>query len=219
MIKINAKKYPHRFILVIVTTIFWLIIWTKVLVVEPKGWFSACYNCWGDWSAHLTYTSSFAYSNNWPPELPVFSGHKFTYPFFIDLISAGLVKLGFDLPSALVLPGFVLSITLTGLIYYLGKTLTRSRLAAVFSVVLFLGNAGWDKDTRWLNFITSQLLPQRGILLGLSLSIVIYLLLLKKKPLWAGILAGLLPIIHTHSYLMVLAVGVFSGWKIPTPIT
>ncbi len=187
------------------------------MVSEPNGWFSSCYNCWGDWSAHLTYTSSFAFSQNWPPQLPVFLNHKFTYPFFIDLLSAGLVRLGFSLPDALILPGFILSLVLTFLIYLFARATTNSRLAAIFSVVLFFGSAGFKSDTRWLNFITSQLIPQRGILLGLSLSIIVYLFLWKKKPLAAGIVAGLLPLIHAHSYLVTLFIGFFYGWKFLVP--
>ena len=216
MAKIKPKAIP-LFIIAIVATIFWVLIWSKVLVSEAGGWYSSCPNCWGDWSAHLTYTSSFAYGANFPLELPVFSGHKFTYPFAIDLISAALVKLGLDLPSSLVWPGLILSIVLTYLIYILAKTLTADRRAAVLTVVLFLFNGGWGDDSRWLNFITSQIIPQRGSLLGLSLSIVVYLLLWKKKPLAAGIIAGLLPLVHVHSYLISLVVGGLSGWRFLLP--
>jgi hypothetical protein len=201
----------------ILAIIFWFLIWSKVLVKEAGGWFSACANCWGDWSAHLTYITSFAYGHNWPLQLPIFSGHKFTYPFLIDLLSAALVKLGLDLPDSLILPGFVLSLVLTYLIYLLAKTLTASRRAAILTMVLFFFNAGWGTDSRFYNFITSQIIPQRGQLLGLSLSIIIYLLLWRKKIIWAGILAGLLPIIHGHSYLVTLMVGGWFGRKFFIP--
>lgn len=215
MIKIRPSQY--RFISAIVATIFWLLIWKNVLVKEPAGWFSACSNCWGDWMAHLAYTTVFAYGHNWPPELPVYSGHKFTYPFAVDLLSAALVKAGLDLPESLVWPGLILSLGLTYLIYRLGETLGGSSRAGVLTVVLFLFNGAWSRDSRWLNFITSQLIPQRGILLGLSLSIIIYLLLWRKKNAAAGIVAGLLPLIHAHSYLVTLLAGAFSGWKFLLP--
>lgn len=184
---------------------------------EATGWFSTCGNCWGDWSAHLTYVSSFAFGYNRPLELPVFSGHKFTYPFIIDLLSAGLVRLGLDLPQSLVWPGLVLSLILTWLIYRLAQELTGSAKVAVLAVILFLFNGSWGADSRWLNFITSQLIPQRGILLGLSLSIIVYFLLWKKKLAPAGIIAGLLPLVHTHSYLVTLMIGGLSGWKFLLP--
>ncbi|MDZ4228840.1 MAG: hypothetical protein U1C50_01135, partial [Patescibacteria group bacterium] len=216
MAKIKPKTIP-LFILAIVTIIFWVLIWSKVLVQEPGGWFSNCPNCWGDWSAHLTYVSSFAYGHNWPLQLPVFSGHKFTYPFLIDLLSAGLVKLGLDLPTSLVWPGLIFSIILTYLVYLLGKTLTNNHKVGIFTASLFLFNAGWGADSRWLNFITSQIIPQRGQLLGLSLSIIIYLLLWRKKILAAGIIAGLLPLAHAHSYLITMMIGVWYGWRFLLP--
>ena len=216
MAKIKPKTAP-LFIIAIVATIFWVLIWSKVLVKEVGGWYSSCPNCWGDWSAHLTYVASFAYGRNWPLELPVFAGHKFSYPFVIDLLSAGLVKLGLDLPNSLVIPGLILSVILTYLIYRLAKELAGSGRAGIFAVLLFLFNGGWGDDSRWLNFITSQIIPQRGSLLGLSLSIVVYLLLWKKKPLAAGIIAGLLPLVHVHSYLISLVVGGLSGWRFLLP--
>lgn len=135
----------------------------------------------------------------------------------IDLISAGLVKLGLDLPASLVWPGLILSLVLTYLVYLLGKTLTNNYKVGILATILFLFNGSWGQDARWLNFITSQLLPQRGILLGLSLSIIIYLLLWKKKPLAAGVIAGFLPLIHTHSFLITLLAGGFYGWKFLLP--
>ncbi|MEK7622904.1 MAG: hypothetical protein AAB430_03440 [Patescibacteria group bacterium] len=204
-------------IISILAVIGWSLIWSKVLVQEADGWFSSCPNCWGDWMAHLTYTSSFAFAHNWPLQLPVFVGHKFTYPFVIDLISAGLVKLGLNLPTSLVWPGLILSLVLTYLIYLLAKTLTGNRLAAIFTTLLFLFNNGWVKDTRWLNFITSQIIPQRGQLLGLSLSIIVYLLLWRKKIVPAGIVAGLLPLMHAHSYLVTMMIGGWYGWKFILP--
>lgn len=204
-------------ILSILAVIGWSLIWSKVLIQEAGGWFSSCPNCWGDWMAHLTYTSSFALGQNWPLRLPVFAGHKFTYPFLIDLLSAFLVKLGAGLAESLVWPGLILSLILTYLIYLLAKTLTKNQLAAILATLLFLFNGGWVKDTRWLNFITSQIIPQRGQLLGLSLSIIVYLLLWQKKTLKAGVAAGLLPLMHAHSYLVTLMIGGWRGWKFLVP--
>src|SRR3989338_5822054 len=161
MAKIKPKTIL-LFIIAIVATIFWILIWPKVLVKETGGWYSSCSNCWGDWAAHLTYISSFAYGHNFPPELPVFSGHKFTYPFVIDLLSAGLVKLGLDLPNSLVIPGLILSVILTYLIYRLAKELAGSGRAGIFAVLLFLFNGGWGGGSPWLNFITNPPLPPRG---------------------------------------------------------
>ena len=68
-----------------------------------------------------------------------------------------------------------------------------------------------------MNFITAQLIPQRSQLLGLVVAGLIYLLLWRKQLISAGILAGLLPIIHAHSYLVTLMIGAWFGWKFLLP--
>lgn len=180
---------------------------------EVTGWWSSCANCFGDWAAHLTYTTSFAFGQNWPLQLPIMAGHKFSYPFLIDWLSAMLVKLGLDLRLALIIPGWILSLVLILLIVKLGQKLTGSIIVGRLACFIFLFNFGG----KFLNIIVAQLIPQRGWLLGISLSIIIYWLLWQKKPVYAGILAGLLPLIHAHSYLATLAIGIWAGWRFMVP--
>lgn len=193
---------------------FWVIVmtvtWSHVLVNEAKGWFSSCYNCFGDWAAHLTYTTSLAYGQKWPLELPVFSGHQFSYPFFIDLLSAWLVKLGVDLRLAMIIPGWILSMLLVWLLVKLGEKISGKKLVGYLVPFLFLFNWGGE----YLNIIVSRLVPQRGWLLGMPFSIIVYLLLWKwqetknrKLLLLAGVITGCLPLIHFHSMLAVLFIA------------
>ncbi len=61
-----------------------------------------------------------------------------------------------------------------------------------------------------VNFLTSHLLPQRSYLAGFAMVGLLFLLLLqlKKKSslIWpAGVLLGALPLIHTHSFFVALA--------------
>lgn len=65
-----------------------------------------------------------------------------------------------------------------------------------------------DHGIRWVNVIVDMLLPQRATLFGWALLFAILLLLYRavfeeNRALFlpAGILGGLLPMIHTHSYL------------------
>ena len=68
-----------------------------------------------------------------------------------------------------------------------------------------------DRNIRWVNIIADMLLPQRATLFGYAvLFCAIWLLLQaihqneKKLFLPAGILAGALPMIHTHSFVALL---------------
>lgn len=204
----------------IVTNIFfWLgwvalmtVTWSHVLVKEVSGWWSSCANCWGDWSAHLTYTTSFAYGHNWPVQLPIMTEQKFSYPFLIDWLSAILIKLGLDLRLALIIPGWILSLIFIFLIVNLGEKLTGKKSVGMIASFLFLFNGGKE----FLNIITAQLIPQRGFLLGMILSIVVYLCFwqwLKKRQkkylLAASVVTGLLPLAHFHSFIVIVFIA---GW-------
>ena len=64
-----------------------------------------------------------------------------------------------------------------------------------------------DKSIRWVNVIVDMLLPQRATLFGWAILFSVLCLLFRavfckadKLFLYAGILGGLLPMIHTHSY-------------------
>jgi len=193
--------------------VFFTITWNSVLVKEVSGWFSSCYNCWGDWSAHLSYTTSFAYDQSLPWQLPIMAGHKFSYPFLVDLVSGILVKLGLNLRWALIIPGWILSILLIWLIVKLGEELTGEKSIGKLASFLFLFNGGGA----YLNIVVSRLVPQRGWLAGMVMALLVYLLLWRKKPVWAGLMAGLLPLVQIHSYLAVLVVGFWSGWRFLFP--
>jgi hypothetical protein len=84
-----------------------------------------------------------------------------------------------------------------------------------------MAQGGW----RWGNLITSLLLPQRAFLLGLPLALVVFTLWKRawdraadtgrldgtmsadRRMAAAGVVAGLLPLAHAHSYAVVMAVA------------
>ncbi len=78
-----------------------------------------------------------------------------------------------------------------------------------------------DKGMRWVNVIADMLLPQRATLFGwAALSAALYLLYRavftgdEKCFLPAGVIGGLLPMIHTHSFL---SLGLFAAcWMVYT---
>jgi hypothetical protein len=76
-------------------------------------------------------------------------------------------------------------------------------------------------DWRWGNMVTALLLPQRSLLLGLPLAILTFTLLWKDvvdtedtgstlarpRIIAAGILTGMLPLVHAHSYAVVVGMA------------
>jgi hypothetical protein len=73
---------------------------------------------------------------------------------------------------------------------------------------------------RWGNLLETILLPQRSFLLGLPLAILVFTLwweairensnkVPSRQMLAAGIIAGLLPLIHSHSFIVVMTTAAF----------
>ncbi|MBI5226214.1 hypothetical protein HY994_03155 [Candidatus Micrarchaeota archaeon] len=76
------------------------------------------------------------------------------------------------------------------------------------------------QPTGWTNVLTSLFLPQRTLLMGAMVIASVFLLLLsatrRNDLLLAGVLAGLMPLVHWHSYLVVMgvaAVYAVLAWK------
>lgn len=95
-----------------------------------------------------------------------------------------------------------------------GLIAVLSRLPHDYTVV---NRTGW----RWGNVVTALLVPQRSLLLGFPLALTALTVLyrntvraeqqerrLPRRAVAAGILTGLLPLVHAHSLLVVLGVAV-----------
>lgn len=79
-----------------------------------------------------------------------------------------------------------------------------------------------DGAYRWGNLVTALLVTQRGLLLGLPLALIVFRLLWEsmddprpERLIAAGILTGMLPLVHAHSYAVVLVVA--AGLAVAAP--
>ncbi len=85
----------------------------------------------------------------------------------------------------------------------------------------FIHDAGYD----WANFVTSEFIPQRPFLLGFPITaiLIIYFwnifsgknVLLKKFALLGGFITGFMPLIHFHSFYVILGIA---GWAMMSDI-
>lgn len=243
-LKIKLKTLSPWLIWISGWLILWLIIWSRMLNQEADGLYAGWVNIWGDWAAHLSYTTSFAYGNNFPPQMPILIGAKFSYPFLADFLSAILIKLGSNLIPAMLIPSVLLSTLLVLVLTGFGREITKSFKVGKLMAILFLFNGGfgwwwWLKDIKttglsnvinnlpreythleklanieWINVITSQVVPQRGFLLGFPIAVLVYLFLWRywqqrrrQNLLTAGLLTAMLPLIHAHSLAIIITVG------------
>ena len=168
----------------------------------PDGLYAGYVNVWGDWAAHLSYAGSFAYGQNFPPELPIDPGNHFIYPFMSDLFSAAMVPFGATVPSALVQGSGYLGLAFPAVMYLAGRRLLGGRAAAALAVLIFAAGGGigfvyWlpelsqhglaalahipreytlNRDQwniQWLDPVLAYLLPQRSTLFGFALVLVV----------------------------------------------
>ena len=206
-----------------------------------------CQSTYGDMSMHLSFITSLARQQVFPPEYSLLPGVRLSYPFLSDSISSSLYLLGAPLRLSYALP-----MCAAGAQVFFGASLffrrmlgSPARTATAFllffcngglGVFYFLGGgkenftriftAFYETPTnyvaeniRWVNVIADMMLPQRATLFGWAILFpTLYLLYRgvfegeKRFFLYGGVLAGALPMVHTHSFLA-LAV-VCGGWLV-----
>jgi len=173
-------------------------------VVKPDGLYAGYLNIWGDWAAHLSFTGSFAYGHNFPPQNPIDPGNRLGYPFMADFFAANVVPLGSSLPSSLVLTSGLLGLAFPAVLYLVAARFAGGRAAAAIAVAVFLMSGGLgfiyfigdidktgfaalthipreytlDRDInyQWLNPVLAYLVPQRSTLFGFSLALIVLML-------------------------------------------
>lgn len=95
-----------------------------------------------------------------------------------------------------------------GFLYFLES---KEKFQSIFTSFYQTPTNYVEENLRWVNVIVDMMLPQRATLFGWALLFPILALLYravfegeKRYFLIAGVLAGLLPMIHTHSFLAVI---------------
>jgi hypothetical protein len=114
----------------------------RAVEVTPDAWLAHYNNTWSDWSFHASYTTTFVYGHNLPPQNPIFAGTPFRYTFAPDFASALLVAGGWSIPAALAWPSWGMTVlALSGLILW-ARRLTGRIGAGVIAVTLTLLGGG-----------------------------------------------------------------------------
>ncbi len=185
---------------------YWIAFMVRAYSDRPSGLFAGYVNIWGDWAAHLVYASSFAYGQNFPPQLPIDPGHHLGYPFMLDFLAATLAVTGTPLTQTLTLTSGLLGLAFPPVMYLAARRFTGSRLAAVLAVAVFLCSGGLgfvqlfqdvqrqglgilaalpreytlnrdQYNIQWLNPVLAYLVPQRTTLFGFALALMLPALL------------------------------------------
>ena len=211
---LRSAGHPWPLLAVVLVCGVWTIHFLhQAYVYTPAGLYAGYVNVWGDWAAHLSFSGSFAYGHNFPPEYPVDAGHRLGYPFMIDFLAAQLVPVGLSLTEAVTATSGMLGLAFPAVLYLAALRFTAGRAASAIAVFVFLlgGGLGFvhffadvlrgglgviahlpreytlnrDLNLQWLNPVLAYLVPQRSTLFGFSLALILLLVL------WIALRQGL----------------------------
>lgn len=140
---VYTPGHPWPLLVVVVVCGAWTVhFFHQAYVDTVTGLLAGYVNIWGDWAAHLSFTGSFAFGHNFPPEFPIDPGHHLGYPFMIDFFAADLVPLGSALTGALTATSAMLALAFPAVLYLAALRFIGARVAAVVSVFVFLLGGG-----------------------------------------------------------------------------
>jgi hypothetical protein len=229
----RGEPWP-LWILLLVCWPFTLVLLARAYTYTAGGLEAGNVGVYGDWAAHLTYASSFAFANNFPPDFPIHPGHQMSYPFMVDFWAATLIPVGTSLTSSLVLTSAMLGLALPAVVYFAGLRLVGGRWAAALAVLVFVLSGGlgflllFEKagpgvtlftqepslNLDWLNPVLAWILPQRSVLFGYALVPLGLGILWSAREgddwgpyAWTGTLTGLAPIFNLYAFGTLLAMG------------
>lgn len=121
-----------------------LLIFSHAIFMQDGVIYAGFPNVWGDWNQHLAQTAGFAFGENLPPTLTTMSGHKLTYPFMTNFLSALMVKGGLPLLTAMKVPAMLLAVAGVGMVMAMTRALVGGAAATLAPVLFyFAGGLGF----------------------------------------------------------------------------
>ena len=235
--QLSAIWYEDKYTLSFFTGLLLYVLFMNfygVFSPDESGSLFAFHTVWADYPWHTSLITAIVYQDtfSFPLSNPQFHGIEMHYPFIIDFYSAVLMKAGLTLRSAILIPNVLFHLAFFGLLYFLGYRLTGLKGAGIGAAVIFI-LAGFPAGLQaiaihFLNPMYAVIMPQRTAIIGMAVSFVVYLLLFHalcaarrveeeaaifegpyKELILAGVLIGLLPYIHAHSFI---ATGFVAFW-------
>jgi hypothetical protein len=200
-----------------------------VFRIDEVGNLYAFHTVWADYPFHTSVITAFVYRADlsFPLNYPQFLHIEMHYPFLMDFYSAVLMKGGLDLRCSLIIPNILFQLSFFGLFFFLAYRLTGLKKVGLLATFIFIFAglpAGLQSvNIHFLNPMYAVLMPQRTAMIGMGISFAVYILLLHalfsderdtqrhayRALILAGVLIGLLPYIHAHSFMVTAFVALF----------
>ncbi|RJR15952.1 hypothetical protein C4579_01120 [Candidatus Microgenomates bacterium] len=242
--KSAKEKLPKAYLFVAaILFVFAIYIFTtKVMATTSYGLVTGTGGLWADTAMHSAFTMSLV-EQGLPAQNPLFAGHLLVYPFLVNLFSASLILLGAPIQLSFIIPHLLYFSAFLALFFLVGERLVGKKATLLALLIFLFGwGLGWTtylQNTQtiqqWFpqrdytnnhgiynmhNVLTGLIFPERSMLPGLVIGLLITYLVLnyfsEKKPianrllLIAGILLGISPLWHTHTFLFfTAAVGIW----------
>lgn len=137
------KRKRFEFVILSIFFLFSVALMWKTLNLTADGNISVATKAWSDFAATIPLIRSFSFGANFPPEYPIFAGMPIRYHFVFFALVGILEKLGIHLVWGLNILSSLTFFTLLACIYYLGKTVFKSKKVGLLSVVFFLFNGSF----------------------------------------------------------------------------
>lgn len=203
---LKLERYEKIFLIIIlVSAVGFTFLLKRHMMEEDVGGFSTPHNTFGDLQYHMAIVNSFYLGDNLPPENPIYPGTNLSYPFLIDYYSAVYRTLGFNLQTALIIPGLIFGISVFSMFLLFAYRFLGKVSASFFALLIFLFNGGMggylllrdsirgqdfiqsvasnfspmiDKyNFRFPNGVSSVFMAERPILMGLAAFLLVMILL------------------------------------------
>lgn len=124
--------------------LYLFIVFVRALDNRPDGLYASHVNIWSDWSLHIAIANIFAHKppSEWFAYHPIYADGKFTYGFLSNLISGLLMRAGFSLYWAFILPSLVYVVLLLLGCYSLLYRLLNSKKQTLVAISFFFLGSG-----------------------------------------------------------------------------
>lgn len=197
----TAKKFVRFGYYFVFFALFWFF-FQQAMFETREGIFTGGSQNLGDLPFHLGAIFGFTDGNNFPPQNPSFAGARFSYPFIADFISSCFVKMGADVRNSMFVLNCAWAFALLVVLEKFAATLTNNKLVGRLAPALlfFSGGLGflwfftdfWESGRgltdflrhlprdytigdqfRWGNSMVVLFITQRGLLLGMPLTVMV----------------------------------------------
>lgn len=148
----RVSRFPLWPVVMVVTWGFWFLsLWPQWLTIDERGIATSHLFMWGDWAAHFTYINHFRVEpfELWFARNPIFAAAHFVYPPLSSVLSAVLMRLGFSLHGATILPSMVLTVFFLHALWRWIKAHGLSDRATYFGASAFLLSGAWGYK-KWI---------------------------------------------------------------------